>query len=73
MLISRVSSVDRAVEKRPFFSCQIGMNAGANRLCDNIGTAEAVFLEDIDVCLDFDVIRSVFSSRVICNSVNKIA
>jgi hypothetical protein len=48
------------------------MNVGVNWLCDNIGTIEAVFLEDVDICLDLSVIRSVFLSWVICNAINEI-
>ena len=48
------------------------MNAGANRLYDNIRTIEVAFVEDINVCLDLNTIWSVFLSRVIYNDINKI-
>lgn len=48
------------------------MNTSANRFDGNVRIVEEVFLEDINVRLDFGVIRSTLSSRVICNGVNKI-
>jgi hypothetical protein len=48
------------------------MNWCANGLdCDN-GTVEPIFLENVDVCLDLNVIRGVLPSGVVCNRINEI-
>lgn len=49
------------------------MNTCANRLSGDIRTVEPAFLEDINICLDLNIIGTVFSSRVICNGINEIA
>ena len=47
------------------------MDAGANWLGDDMRAGEAVFVEDVDVGVDLDVIRS-FPSRIVRNGINEI-
>ena len=54
------------------FSCQISANACANGIDSDAGTVEAVLFKDVDVRLDLGVVRSVFSSWIVGNGVNKI-
>jgi len=47
------------------------VDAGANWLGDDVGTVEAVFIEDVDIRVDLEVIRSD-PSRVVGNGVDEI-
>lgn len=49
------------------------MNAGANWLDGDGGTVEVVFLKDVDVRLDLDVIWCIVAGGVICNGIDEIA
>lgn len=54
------------------FLRQISMDADANGIGSDVRMLEAVFLEDVEICLDLDVVWSIFSSRVICNGIDEI-
>jgi len=47
------------------------VDAGANWLGDDVGTVEAVFIEDVNIRVDLEVIRSD-PSRVVGNGVDEI-
>lgn len=66
--------VEESARKVEFslFLRQISMDAGANGVGGDIRIMETVCLENVEICLDFDVVWSIFSGRVICNGVDEI-
>lgn len=56
----------------PLFLGEVSTNTCANRFGDDVRAMEVFFFEDINVYLDFDIIGTFFSSRIIFDGVNEV-
>jgi hypothetical protein len=50
----------------------IGTNTCRNRIYDNIGAVEPIFLGDVNVCSNLDVV-GVSSGRIVNDAIHKVA
>lgn len=67
--------IDEGVRNVEFllFSCQVGMDAGTNRLYVDDRTREAIFFEDIDIGLDLDIVGRVFPTWILSDVVYEVS